>query len=149
MRYIEALAVYTPAADERSIFLAGGISGCHNWQQDMVTLLSGTPLVVLNPRRENFPIDDPAAATAQIRWEFDHLRLADAIAFWFPCETLCPITLYELGAWAMTSKPLFVGVHPDYQRRVDVEIQLSLARPDVRVAFSLDDLRAGIVAANI
>ena len=28
---------------------------------------------------------------------------------------------------------LFVGTHPDYARRPDVEIQLRLARPEVRV----------------
>jgi hypothetical protein len=146
MRSIEAPAIYTPAAGEHSIFLAGGITGCHDWQQDMVRLLADSDLVVLNPRRPDFPMDNPAAAEAQIRWEFEHLRLADMIAFWFPCETLCPITLYELGAWAMTSKPLFVGVHPDYQRRLDVEMQLALARPDVRVVSSLADLRASIGA---
>jgi hypothetical protein len=36
--------------------------------------------------------------------------------FWFPCETLCPITLYELGAWTVlapqTGTKLFVGACP-------------------------------------
>lgn len=137
---IEALDDYSPQLGQTSIFLAGGITSCHNWQQEMIHLLRETDLVVLNPRRANFPIDDPAAAEAQIAWEFRHLRHAHSILFWFPCETLCPITLYELGAWSMTSKPLFVGIHPDYQRRRDVEIQTRLVRPDVSIAYSLEDL---------
>jgi hypothetical protein len=40
----------------------------------------------------------------------------------------------------MSQKPLFVGTHPDYQRRLDVEIQTRLARPEVWVVDALDDL---------
>src|SRR5207302_501959 len=76
----------------------------------------------------------------QIAWEYHHLRQADAVLFWFPCETLCPITLYELGAMSMTAKPLFVGAHPVYPRRHDVEIQLRLARPEVAVVYDLAQL---------
>src|SRR5262245_52117185 len=109
MRYIEALTEYIPA-DDVSLFLGGGISGCPDWQREIVTLLADTDLTLLNPRRAFFPIDDPSQAERQIEWEFRHLRLATAILFWFPRETLCPIALYELGAWSMTDKPLFVGV---------------------------------------
>jgi hypothetical protein len=129
---------YRPALS--SLFLGGGITGCPDWQAEVAALLADTPLTLLNPRRANFPIHDPNAAYEQIAWEHTHLRRADAILFWFPCETLCPIVLYELGAWSMTDKLLFVGVHPDYQRRADVEIQTSLVRPDVRVVYSLGDL---------
>ena len=101
--------------------------------------------VLFNPRRENFPIGDPLAAPEQIKWEYDYLRMADAILFWFPCETICPIVLYELGAWSRSDKPLFVGVHPDYRRRADVEIQTGLARPDVDIVYSLDALAAQVI----
>ena len=73
-----------------------------------------------------------------------HLRLANAIAFWFPPETLCPITLFELGAWSMTDKPLFVGVDPKYQRRLDVKIQTKLVRPEITILESLKDLAVAI-----
>lgn len=142
MKYIEApeRATYQKQGD-RFLFLAGGISGCPDWQSDMVRLLQGTDWVLLNPRRANFPIHDPTAAEAQIQWEHEHLRYADAVLFWFPCETLCPIVLYELGAWSMIPhKPIFVGVHPDYQRRQDVEIQTRLTRRSVQIVYSLEDL---------
>lgn len=144
MRYIEAPELDTFTTLEPTLFLAGGITGCPDWQQEVVTLLADTPLVLFNPRRENFPMHDPSAANAQITWEHAYLRRAEAILFWFPSETLCPITLYELGAWSMTTKPLFVGVHPDYQRRHDVEIQTRLVRPDVGIVYSLPDLACAV-----
>lgn len=140
MRYIEALENLELDADVTSIFLAGGISNCPDWQQELVRLLHDTDLILLNPRRANFPMDDPTAASQQIDWEHRHLRLANAISFWFCAEAMQPITLYELGAWSMTDKPLFVGVHPDYPRRQDVEIQTKLVRPNIKIVYTLSGL---------
>jgi hypothetical protein len=146
MKYIEASNTYN--GPEKSLFLAGGISGCPDWQADVVRMLAETNLVLLNPRRKDFPMDDPSQADFQIKWEHAHLRKASAVLFWFPCETLCPITLYELGAWSMTEKPLFVGIHPNYARRQDVEVQTQLARPEIGIAYSLQEL-AGQVLRNM
>ncbi|HEX4606764.1 MAG TPA: nucleoside 2-deoxyribosyltransferase domain-containing protein [Urbifossiella sp.] len=124
----------------RSVFLAGGISNTRDWQAELVHILGDAPLVLLNPRRENYPWHDPAAAEEQIRWEFRHLRRATAVLFWFPPETLCPIALFELGGQVRAvDQPLFVGTDPAYARRQDVVIQLRLARPEVTV---VDDLAA-------
>lgn len=149
MDYIEAPKTLGYSLFRKSIFLAGGITNCPEWQKEMVGLLSETDLVLLNPRRENFPIHDPSAALEQITWEYDHLRIANAILFWFPCETLCPIVLYELGAWSMTDKPLFIGVHPQYKRRQDVEVQTGLARPDIEIVYSIQELADQVVAWSI
>ena len=54
------------------------------------------------------------------------------------------IVLYELGAWSMTMKPIFVGVDPEYIRRADVEVQTGLARPEVLVVHSLEALAGQI-----
>jgi hypothetical protein len=143
MRIIEAPAEYE--GGDVSLFLAGGITGCPDWQQEVIRLLADTDLTLLNPRRRAFPVEADAA-TAQIIWEFRHLRKASAILFWFPREALCPIALYELGAWSMTDKPLFLGAHPDYERRHDLMIQTSLARPDVAVGDSLDALARAVRA---
>ena len=142
MEYVEALTEYQPDATGRSLFLAGGITGSLDWQAVVCQQLADTALVLLNPRRVAFPIHDPAAAEQQIIWEYRHLRRATAVLFWFPAETLCPITLYELGAWSMTTKPIFVGVHPAYQRRQDVAIQSRLSRPEIQVVDSLEALIA-------
>lgn len=114
-----------------TLFLAGGITGCPDWQAKLCDLLRDERLVVFNPRRADFDVTDPNAAATQIRWEHDHLRAADAISFWFSAATIQPIVLYELGAWSMTDKPLFIGIEPGYPRWQDVTIQTSLARPDI------------------
>ena len=143
MKYIEAPLDYTNLPN--SLFLAGGITDCPDWQQEMVELLSDTDLTILNPRRANFPIYDPNAALEQIAWEHNALRDVGSISFWFPKETICPIVLYELGAWSMTSKPIFVGVHPEYKRRQDVEIQTRLVRPGIEIVLSLTELADQVV----
>ena len=143
MKYIEAPQEFL--GKEMSLFLAGGITGCPNWQQQVARALNNESITLLNPRRKNFPIKDSTAALKQIKWEYSHLRKASVISFWFPKETLCPIVLYELGAWSMTDKPIFVGVHPDYQRKLDVEIQTSLIRPEVEIVYSLQDLVEQII----
>ena len=143
MNYIEAPDEYDGPGP--SVFLAGGISGTHDWQTELVALLADQPLALLNPRRRNFPIDDPSAAEGQIAWEFRHLRRATAVAFWFPPETLCPIALFELGGRIAESKQaLFVGTHPDYKRRLDIEIQLKLARPEIAVVTDIATLAGQI-----
>lgn len=150
MKYVEA-PTRAMMCNRPALFLAGGITGCPDWQEQMRELLEQQDNVlppgftVLNPRRLDFPIDDPTAADAQIRWEHEHLRVAEAVSFWFPRETLCPIVLYELGAWSMTRKPIFVGVQDGYARRQDVIIQTLLARPEVEIAWSLHELVQRVV----
>ncbi|MBT3397685.1 hypothetical protein HOA55_03140 [archaeon] len=138
MKYIEAPEIY--GGKDKSLFLAGGISNCPNWQEELANHLNNEDLVLLNPRRANFPINDSSAAEKQIQWEFNHLRKATAVSFWFPKETLCPIVLCELGAWSMTDKPLFIGIDPEYPRKQDVEIQTKLARPDIKIVYDLKSL---------
>ncbi|MEB3215903.1 MAG: hypothetical protein VKN72_06555 [Nostocales cyanobacterium 94392] len=45
----------------------------------------------------------------------------------------------------MTDKPLFIGVHPNYPRRQDVEIQTNLVRPDINIVYSLEALAKQIL----
>lgn len=139
MKLIKCPEVWTPNHDQ-SVFLAGGITGCPDWQTDMVDLLASTDFTLLNPRREKFDITNTKLSDQQIEWEFDHLYIADAVLFWFPCETLCPISLYELGSCASLPMQIFVGCHPDYARKFDVIKQLSLARPEIIVAGTLQEL---------
>lgn len=129
------------------IFLAGGISNCHDWQSEMIRLLGegGNQRDLINPRRDNFDTSDLSAAETQIRWEHAALQKATSILFWFPSETLCPITLYELGAHCQREVPVFVGVHPDYKRKLDVEIQTQLCRPEIQIVYSLEDLVAQVL----
>ncbi len=138
MRYIECPQNYY--GKDRSLFLAGGITNCQNWQSILVKLLKNENLVLLNPRRKKYPEDNPNIDEEQIIWEYKHLKLTSAVAFWFPSETLCPITLYELGKMSITSKSLFIGVDPRYERINDIKIQTKLVRPKIEIVYSLEDL---------
>jgi hypothetical protein len=153
MKYVEAFSPefpneYHPQPGEVSLFLGGGITGCENWQAIITAGLknnSSDDLVVLNPRRANWPMNDPEASTKQIDWEYRHLKLATMIMFWFAPETLCPITLFEYGKWLVGNKPLFVGCHPDYKRKLDVEVQTKLERPFQKVFSSLDEMLGSVL----
>lgn len=112
--------------------------GADDWQPRAVALLEKYPGVLFNPRRSE-PFER-SMQEDQVRWEFDALRKAKSIIFWFPPETLCPITLFELGVWVGTDKPIYVGTHPDYARRLDVEIQTSLVRKDLTIHSTLEDV---------
>jgi hypothetical protein len=138
MEYIEAPNTKYPP-HKLCLFLGGSITGCPNWQNDAVKKLKDLDIVIFNPRRKNFDVKDPTASEKQIKWEYNMLRAADMICFWFSKETLAPIVLFELGAHSMTTKPITIGMDPQYQRKQDVEIQMSLERPDIPITYSIDD----------
>jgi len=48
--------------------------------------------------------------------------------------------LFELGKVLDKKYNLFVGVHPDYERRFDLEVQVELVRPEIEIVSSLDEL---------
>ncbi len=137
MKYIECPQMYVPS-QETTIFLAGGISSCQNWQPIMADLLKDTNLTILNPRRKFFDTTIPGMEEEQIVWEFNHLNMSTLIMFWFCAETLCPITLFEYGKWIEKGIPLFVGHHPDYKRKNDLRIQTALVRKEQKIHDSLE-----------
>ncbi|HRT03411.1 MAG TPA: nucleoside 2-deoxyribosyltransferase domain-containing protein, partial [Candidatus Diapherotrites archaeon] len=126
----------------KKLFLAGGITSCPDWQSEIIEMIKDLPnLIVYNPRRKDFPINDPNSAEVQISWEYEHLRDADIISFWFSEGSLNPIVLYELGRWGNSSnKEIVIGIDPKYERKKDVIIQTKLSRPDVKIVDSLEEL---------
>lgn len=136
MKLIEAPNPYPTNAD---LFLGGGITNCPDWQADVVKMLEETDLTILNPRRSAAFTGD--IADEQIRWEYEALRAVKTVLFWFPKETLCPITLFELGVFSQRKDTrLIVGTHPEYARRFDVQVQMELSRPEVVVHDSVEDM---------
>ena len=145
MKVLQAPETMKPHEEDlRSLFLAGGISNCPLWQDEMIEGLRHTGLLIINPRRTNFDASDRNMEKEQITWEHEHLHRAFAVSFWFPCETLCPITLFELGKVASWLGLLFIGVHPKYSRIRDIRIQMSLMRPGLEIAESLEALATQI-----
>ena len=148
------------------IFLAGGITGCPDWQASAVErlrdLYASWPFVhdedlqILNPRRPVWPEDFPqdGEARKQIAWEASALDSADVILFWFPGgHQVQPIALFELGRWSYTQKPVLVGAAPQYTRRFDIVEQMRLSNKSVYQ--NLEDccsaayLAAGLRAARL
>ena len=115
----------------------------------MVDFDKGT---IINPRRKYFDVKNKNASAEQIKWEFGMLWKADIIPFWFPKETLCPITLYELGSHLsrlnmndIAAMPIHVpkigiGTEKGYARADDVWLQSRLIAPEVEIFDSAQAL---------
>lgn len=142
MQYIEAPHTETPK--HKSVFLAGGITNCPNWQKEVAGALKDLEITIFNPRRKNFPIHDRALAREQIEWEYERLRQADILSFWFSEGSLNPIVLFELGGALERALPMVLGIHPEYPRKQDVEIQTALKKPGVIPYYSLKELAENI-----
>lgn len=132
------------------LFVAGGITGTYNWQDVFLRtldnyLIRGKTLIAYNPRREDFDMLDKTMEEEQICWEYQHLAKADIISFWFTPETLCPITLYELGYALGKGRNVVIGIDPKYKRRDDVIIQANLAGYKGSFVNSLDLLAKEVV----
>lgn len=55
-------------------------------------------------------------------------------------------SLFLAGGWSRSDRRLFVGAHPSYARRRDIEIQTRLVRPDVSTSAStLEELAAEVL----
>ena len=132
--------------DSNRLFIGGGISNCPDWQTEILDSFQSLNITCFNPRRKDFDVKNVLMSEQQVKWENKHLHMATEILFWFCKETLCPITLYELGAWSMTNKKLFVGVEPEYARNFDVKLQTELSRPEIVVVSSLKELSNQVIA---
>jgi Nucleoside 2-deoxyribosyltransferase like len=146
MKIIQAPS-FEPVEYSKVVFLAGGISNCPNWQSDVLDrlrkyeVITNSPVTICNPRRDNFNTAKAEDSALQIQWEHTYLKLSNIIFFWFPCETLCPITLFEYGKMLVESRhrnlELIVGCHPDYKRKFDVQYQTFLDNPHIKVYDNL------------
>ncbi len=156
MKVVVAPEKYDPSPNDIKVFLAGGITGCEDWQsavlKELDMLVCGVPfverkLVVMNPRRENFPINDPNAAVEQISWEFKMLEMCDVFSMYFSDKQPQPICLYELGRNLLNMKLRFpttyksricISCNEKYERIQDVKIQTSLALFNNATSFDAD-----------
>lgn len=129
------------------VFLAGGIQKCPMWQDRVIENMLSVPMTsdidiyLINPRRKNFPINDPNAAEEQIKWEFDMLEQCDIFSMYFAntLESDQPICFYELGRNIERMKQRFpkdwmyrivVTCETGFRRWKDVDIQTDLATDD-------------------
>lgn len=138
------------------LFLAGGITNCENWQADIIERLLIdsenkihdylSNVIVYNPRRQYFPIHIKEESHKQITWEYNKLKVADIICFWFSRGSLNPIVLYEYGKFITNNtKKIIVGIDPDYERKMDVEIQTKLEKTELCIYYNFNDFYWGIM----
>jgi hypothetical protein len=111
-----------------SVFLAGSIEmgRAALWQDAVADALRDQPLVILNPRRDDWDASWKQSVTnpqfvGQVTWELDAQERADLIAMYFAPETYAPITLLELGLFAASGK-LLVCCPPGYWRKGNVDV---------------------------
>lgn len=134
MIYVEAPNYqYDNNRELPKVFLGGGITNCKDWQVDLKEELRDLNCIIYNPRRKSFDISDPTQSEIQIRWEHKYLSDSDIVVFYFSSETLCPITLFELGARLMSNltmphQSIYIYCEQNYQRKFDVEFQTKLAQ---------------------
>ena len=137
-----AMIIKTPISSNQElipdIFLAGGVTYSPNWQKEALEMLAGTDLTVANPRRDEIISAIGETARQQIIWEFENLKSAKVVLFWFPnAETI--ITFLELGKELARESNIVVGVDPDYNRRFDIETQVHLELPRAVIYTTLDE----------
>ena len=123
-----------------SVFLAGGITNCRDWQKEVEERLSYIQkLSVINPRNDKFDITDESASRKQIKWEFERLEKADIFSIYFcNSDSVQPICLYELGRNIVRMQQRFpndwedrivISIENGYSRYLDVIEQVSLCAP--------------------
>ena len=120
-----------------SVFLAGGITNCKEWQKEVIKELEYCDISLFNPRQEHFDVSDKSASYKQILWEFERLEKMDIFSMYFCNDNSDqPICMYELGRNIIRmqnrfpndwEKRIVVSVEDGYKRKADVLIQTELA----------------------
>ena len=120
-----------------SVFLAGGITNCKEWQKKVIEELEFEDISIFNPRQEHFDITDKNAAYKQIQWEFERLEQMDIFSMYFCNDNSTqPICMYELGRNIVRmqnrfpsdwEKRIIISVEDGYERVKDVLVQTELA----------------------
>ena len=125
--------------------MAGGISGCWNWQDALYQAvanrldrllpvgweLDNKPFTIASPRRAHGLEKDGNAAAEQIAWEYAAMSRTALTSYYFTRDTVQPITLLELGKhlakpWGNHITACEIG----YERAFDVYTQTTLSLED-------------------
>lgn len=137
---ITAPSIELPIYD--SVFLAGGITNCKEWQLEVIKYLESTDdISIFNPRQKNF--DKSLSGDSQIFWEYERLEQMDIFSMYFCNDNSDqPICMYELGRNIVRMQDRFpddwkdriiVSVEDGYRRKNDVIIQLKICAPNLFV----------------
>lgn len=140
------------------LFMAGGISGCWNWQDALYQAvanrldrllpvgweLDNKPFTIASPRRAHGLEKDGNAAAEQIAWEYAAMSRTALTSFYFTRDTVQPIVLLELGKhlakpWGNQITACELG----YERAFDVYTQTSLSLEDTALNPGVEERAYG------
>jgi hypothetical protein len=141
-----------------SVFLAGGITNCKEWQNEVINELKLENISIFNPRQEHFDITDKNASFKQISWEFERLEQMDIFSMYF-CngESDQPICMYELGRNILRiqnrfpndwEKRIIISVEDGYKRKQDVIIQMQLCASKLFIETDADPVTHAFYIKN-
>lgn len=106
----------------KTVFLAGTIDNgdSSNWQEELIEKCQDLNVVFFNPRRKEW---NPTIVEMeyQIKWEQQHLDMADLIVMCLLDNSKSPISLLELGLYAQ-SKKIVVFCNPAFYRWDNVRL---------------------------
>lgn len=111
------------------VFLGGTIDmgNSADWQQEIAAALEHcSDMVLLNPRRKSWDssweqrADNPVFCE-QVLWELDGLECSNAAVIYLAPESKSPISLLELGLYALTNK-VIVCCPEGFYRKGNVDI---------------------------
>lgn len=141
MIHIEAPNRPEYPAKVATLFLAGSIEmgTAQDWQSKVIAELSGTDVVIFNPRRKDWDSSWEQSINnkqfkEQVDWEQDRLSESDIHLFVFDKDTKSPITLLELGyslAEPQTRRTVIVCCPKGFWRRGNVEIMCHRANETI------------------
>ena len=171
MQIITSPKYYEPYDQDISVFLAGGITNCKDWQKEVINQIKHNHgdsfldnLIIFNPRRDNFPINDRFATYQQIEWEFNAIEKCNVFSMYFCSgDSDQPICMYELGRNILKMQlryptdwqdRIVISVEDGYKRKQDVLIQTDLATNNkipiniqVHPQYCLEDHAENIIKA--
>lgn len=137
-------------AEKLKIFLAGGITGCRDWQKECVEWLDEIlyndyerNVLIYNPRRDKWDMNNPSAAYQQIEWEFRNLEKMDIFSMYFCTSdtSVGPICFYELGRYICRMQMRFPN---SWQRRIVISTDKGYSRANdvcYQTGFAGDEIR--------
>lgn len=132
MKVITAPEYYIPTNEEIAVFLAGGITNCDDWQQEVIDYLQSLPeyktdrLVIFNPRRNKWPKNgDTEEIRRQIHWEVDYIHRSNIFSMYFTNTKKSdqPICFYELAKY-INKVYKIISYQEGFNRAFDVDIQV-------------------------
>ena len=140
MKVIQTPNDYTCSSNEIPCFVAGGLQRCE-WHNEFLNELNKRTLnhlVIYNPKRDGYDVNNLSLAEEQIKWEYNYLNkyVSDKYIFsmYFDnSESVQPICFYELGRYLEVMKNndnlhnCIISVHPKFSRKNDVIVQTRLA----------------------